>query len=462
MTRDDPSAATILSVDVGGSKYLVGYVDVGGGVLCSERHEWESREPEAIVGQLARACEALRARHPDLAGREVAGGMTIPGFADPVRGVWVDSDDLAVRDLPVCELLSERLGIAFFGDNDCNACVLAEAYFGGAQGVRDFLYLTVSSGVGGGTMLAGELLYGAHAQSGEIGLTIVERDGRPSRSGNQRGPLEMYACTEGMARTFVESGGPGKVGGREPGGREIADLARSGDAAALRAVELEGRYLGRMIADADALLHPERVVIGGGISLLFDLMEPALSAELARLRDGAASVSATALGYEGALLGAAACGLRGWRGFDAALGLEPEAAQLAGARGPAPDGGGCVLEASLREGHVAGSLSVDGDVVLADGDLGAYLVADGIGDAGVPLDALVPPRGEAGPADVAAFADALGRALAFSCMLLDPGEIRMTGELVGLRDDIEPGVLAAIQRETYWEPGKVPYRMGWR
>ena len=94
----------------------------------------------------------------------------------------------------------------------------------------------------------------------------------------QHGPLEMYCCTEGMSQTFIELGGPSEVDGHAPGGKEIAACAEKGNEAALRTIELEGKRLGRAIACADALLAPEVVVLGGGISLMLDRFAPALDA----------------------------------------------------------------------------------------------------------------------------------------------------------------------------------------
>lgn len=456
---------TILSVDVGGSKYMVGYVTPAGDILCSSRHEWVGRTPDAIVEQLAAACERLRAEHPDLAACEVAGGMTIPGFAEPVRGVWVDSDFLDVHDLPVCDLLRDRLGLRFYGDNDCNACVLAEAYFGAVRGADDFLYMTVSSGIGGGVYLGGQLFYGAHAQSGEIGLTISCPGGRASLSGNQLGPLEMYGCTSGMARTLVEMGGPLEVDGLVPGGREIAGLAEKGNEAAVATIELEGRFLGRAIACATALLGCDDVVIGGGISLMFDSYRDALEAELARVRpDAHVRVSATTLGYEGALLGAAACGLRGWRGFEDACGIESVEAQDAGATGQTPADGGTLFSVDLAGGHVTSTLVAARHVLLDATALGAYLVADGIDDPGTTLDGLFAQVADISALDddaAARLGDALGRAVAFACMVLDPGEIRLTGALATAPAAMRDALAAAIQRDTYWEQGRVPYRVRW-
>ena len=460
--KDKPTERIVMAVDIGGSKFMTGFVSTDGEILAVERYEWKVRTPEGIVEQIGKAMAGIAAGHPHLTEQAVAGGVTIPALADPVRGLWVDSDFLDVHDLPICDLLAERLGVPFYGDNDCNACVLAESYFGGARDIDNFLYLTVSSGIGGGVFLGGDLYYGARYQAGEIGLTISEPDGRLSLSGNQRGPLEMYGGTAGMAQTYRELGGA-LSDMDDLGGKEIAEAARAGDVAALRTVELEGCYLGRAIANAAALVAPQRVVLGGGISLQFDLFQQPLFDELKRLGEAHVPVVfASELGYEGAFLAAAACARRGLDGFDCALGTGSE--------------GVCVLGVAVHDdGPCVTNLMVSGRCVTnrkAPG-LAGYLVSQGIADTGYALGDLVRGdrlnelvnRAEAGDLgseeELAIMGQALGRALAFACMLLDPGTIRLAGGLARARAWLEPEVLEAIQRETYWAKGEVPSRMEW-
>lgn len=464
--RELPADAVILAADIGGSKFMTGFVSADGRILCTSRHEWDGVTAEDVVEQVSAALRADLDDHPDLAARVVAGGLTIPGLAEPVHGVWLDSEYPVIKDLPICELLEGRLGIPFFGDNDGNACVLAEGFFGSARGADDFLYITVSSGVGGGACLGGELFYGAHCESGEIGLTISEQGGRTSRSGNQQGPLEMYCCTEGMSRTFRELGGPEIVDGREPGGKEISELAAAGDEAALRTIELEGLRMGRAIACVDALLAPEVVVLGGGISLMLDRFKPALSSELARIRpEGGPRVVASELGYEGAFLGAAACGLRGARGFSEPLGAGgPDACTLAVSRDAA---------GRVRCELLAGDATVLGDARGRGGELGGFLVASGIDDGGSTLDALfadadvvalasAADAGDAGAAArLASLGDALGRAIAFAGMVLDPGTIRLGEGVAEGRAHMERPLVDAVVRETYYQPDTIPYRFVW-
>lgn len=225
----------IACIDIGGSKYMTGICDDEGNMLCSTRHEWSGVSESQILEQIEDAMWGEFDGHPDLADRVAAGGVTIPGFANPREGIWIDSDYLDVHDLPICDHLAMLLGIPFFGDNDCNACALAERYFGSGRDASDFLYITVSSGIGGGLFLSDKLFYGDRLLASEVGLTVVEDRPRPDLSWFPRGRLEDYCSTRGVGKTYASLGRTAKP---RLGGREIAARAVAGDAAALETMRL--------------------------------------------------------------------------------------------------------------------------------------------------------------------------------------------------------------------------------
>lgn len=130
-----------------------------------------------------------------------------------------------MHEFPICDVFRENTGIPFYADNDCNACALAEKYFGSAQDKDDFLYLTVSTGIGGALYIEGNLYYGSLGHAGEIGLFVVEENGRESDTGSVNGIVEMYASGRGLSRNYLELGG--KLESEESlGGKTIAEYAR--------------------------------------------------------------------------------------------------------------------------------------------------------------------------------------------------------------------------------------------
>lgn len=304
-----------LGFDIGGSKYNVGLVDRQGRVLDQEVGLWSALTREGVLADLCACADRLLARRPEMA--PVAVGATIPGLADPERGLWVEASFSGIRDFPIGEKLSARYGAPAYVDNDGQACALAERMFGCCRDTEDFLYLTVSNGVGGACFLDGKLYTGAHQGAGELGHCVVVPGGRPCGCGS-RGCLESYAAGPGLSRNYLELGGDALADGTPPSAKEIADRARKGEKAALDTFRLEGQYLGQVIAASVNLLNPAKIVLGGGISLAFDLFGPALiqkvEEQIYHKANPGLTIVPTALGYNGGLCGAAAVAFRGMEG----------------------------------------------------------------------------------------------------------------------------------------------------
>lgn len=298
----------LLGIDIGGSKLVVGLVDGDGRVLVHHRSAWPALTADAVTGTVLAQARALLA---DWAGPPpIAVGATIPGLADPRRGLWLEASFSGIRELPVAALLRDELGLPAYLDNDAQACALAERRFGVCQGVDDFLYLTVSNGVGGAVFAGGRLLYGANSAAGEIGHLVVAEPGRRCGCGGT-GCLEMHASGRAIALSYRELGGAATAGDAAA----VAALARAGDPVAAEAFETAGRHLGTAIGAACNLTNPAVVVIGGGVSQAFDLLERPLRAALTRssyvARRHPARVVASGFGALGGLAGAAAVAVRG-------------------------------------------------------------------------------------------------------------------------------------------------------
>ena len=301
-----------LCFDVGGSKYMVGLVTEQGKVLCSLRHEWALLTPQGVLNSLIDAGKQLLAAHPEYTPEII--GVTIPGLAKSETGLWVEASFSGIRNLPIGRLLREAFGLPAYGENDAKACALAEKLFGQAKDSDNFLYITVSNGVGGAIFSDGRLLYGS-GSAGECGHVTVVDNGRLCNCG-KKGCLEMYAAGPGITLTYEE------LTGTSAQGDQIAYLARQGEPAALEVFAREGRYLGQMIGMAVNLLSPDLVIVGGGLSLAYDLFAASLQetmiSHVYQAANPRLTVVATPLGYQGGLLGAAAlaiCGKNQWYGY---------------------------------------------------------------------------------------------------------------------------------------------------
>ena len=309
-----------LAIDVGGSKLLTGLVQEDGTILSSHRVKWRSLDEDQVLAQIFSEAGSMLDSCP---GKISSIGLTVPGTAAPSSGLWRSAAFMGIYNLPIRERISSRFGLSTYIENDTNACCLAEKMFGSGKNCRDFMYLTVSNGVGGALFLNNRLYYGADCCAGEFGMCVVEEGGIPLEGKRPlRGSLEMYAAGRGLVRNYLEEGGQPEIHGKKAEGPEIARLARAKDPAALRAFEREGYYLGKVIAAGCNILDPEKVIIGGGISLAFDLYRDALDRTISQQQHRLESyrekivIEPSLLGGYGGLYGAASAAILGQRQSD--------------------------------------------------------------------------------------------------------------------------------------------------
>lgn len=199
-----------------------------------------------------------------------------PGFIDSSRGVVMSAPNVAGwLQLPVSEIISKEFGVPVYLGNDANLAVMGEFQFGSGRGHRDILYLTISTGIGGGLISNGRLVEGAHGLAGELGHITVEPEG-PLCACGKKGHLEALSSGTAITRYLVEQISAGRPSlfkpGAAPNAKAIAEAAREGDALSIEAYERAGYYLGRAVSDFLAILNPSLVILGGGVSLSGELL----------------------------------------------------------------------------------------------------------------------------------------------------------------------------------------------
>ena len=314
----------LLAVDIGGSKLSAAVY-----LIDSEiRHRDKSLKllqkshrplvPSTTADDLLKGIDLVVAEVLDAANLKnhaiEAIGVTIPGLAEPISGTWVYACFSGIRDFPIAPILAEKYGKPVFIENDVNACALAEKYFGGCRETENFLWVTVSNGVGGGLVLRGEIFSGSFGNAGEIGHFCVEEEEREAiRCGcGNSGCLEAQAAGPGIAKRFQ------KLTGKDKTAETIAGDAKQGNTEAIAVYEKTGYYLGKAIAASINLINPGKVILGGGVSQSFGLFAPAMRETVQRqiFRDANQNVviEPTQLGTDAALAGAVALALRGLHG----------------------------------------------------------------------------------------------------------------------------------------------------
>ncbi len=188
----------VLGIDIGGTKIAVCIADQQGHVLASRRLTGGSTVPyQQVLPQIVSLAQQLMAE-TGLAGKIPACGICAPGPLDMAGGRIMKSPNMAWDDVPIRDDLAKALDLPAFLENDANAGVLAEWFFGCAKGKKDVIYLTMSTGVGGGIIANGHLVTGASGIGGELGHLVLDVNGPPCGCG-QLGCLEAYCGGRNVA-----------------------------------------------------------------------------------------------------------------------------------------------------------------------------------------------------------------------------------------------------------------------
>jgi glucokinase len=275
------SAPLYAAVDLGGTKVRALVADRSGRVLGDDIRP--SGAAEGLATVLARMVESLDAAlaRAGIEREQLAGlGIASPGAVDVERGVVPNAPQLpGWQDVPLARLMAERVGVPALLENDASAAALGEHRFGAGRGTRHMLYITVSTGLGGGIIIDGELYRGKSGAAGELGHMIIDIDGPPCGCG-ARGCLEALASGTAIARRgerLAESGDSpvlARLRGQE--GPVTAEMmkraADMGDAASREAFREAGHYLGVALAGYVNIFDPEAIIVGGGCSQAGDLL----------------------------------------------------------------------------------------------------------------------------------------------------------------------------------------------
>jgi predicted NBD/HSP70 family sugar kinase len=285
-----------VGIDVRFSRTSVLLSDFGGREIATETFS-TPLDPGELTAELVRRVLRLVETHAE-AGECEGVGLVVPGMVDRRTAVVLNAPTLGWRDVDLRAALTAAIGLPVFIDRDAAACALAHMWLGQASGdgVDNFVYLTVSDGVGTSVVVNGEVLRGYRSTAGEFGHVPLSLDG-PRCACGARGCLEAYASNRATLARYLgrDLSAPGAYAQLRGEGLEIPDLvarARSGDVAATAALRETGRYLGVGIANIVNSISPARIVVGGEITAAWDLIEPAVR-ESVRERTLTAASAAT-------------------------------------------------------------------------------------------------------------------------------------------------------------------------
>jgi glucokinase len=269
-------------VDIGGTNTKCGIVNRRGEVLQYEQLSTpEYENPEAFVDAL---CVRLNLMIEKVGGVELIKGI---GIGAPNGNYYTGTIEYApnlrwVGVVPLADMVSERMGLATALTNDANAAAVGEMQYGAAKGMRDFITITLGTGVGSGIVANGQLIYGHDGFAGELGHTIIRPGGRPHWSTQLSGSLEAYASATGVVLTAKEmlQNEPDKpsmlrkYNQEELTSKQIFDCAMQGDEISQAVYRFTGQILGESLANFVMFSSPEAIILFGGLikagALIFD------------------------------------------------------------------------------------------------------------------------------------------------------------------------------------------------
>ncbi len=310
----------VLGIDIGGTNTVFGIVDARGTVIASgaiptAKHPIFENYINEIYVEATKLIEANNA-----VGKIGGIGVGAPN-ANYYTGKIVDAANLIWKgELDIAGQLEEKFGIPVAVTNDANAAAIGEMAYGAARGMRDFIMITLGTGVGSGVVTNGQMVYGADGLAGELGHCIVRRGGRPCGCG-RCGCLETYTSATGVKRSALEflEATPNvpsllrNIPGSDLTSKDVYDAAIQGDEIAKSVFEFTGRVLGESLADFAAFSSPEAFVIFGGLAksgeLLFKPMREAFDKNALSFHRGKVKILSSELKEaDAAVLGASALG----------------------------------------------------------------------------------------------------------------------------------------------------------
>jgi glucokinase len=310
---------TVLAIDIGGTKLAAGIVDADGRILVrGEVPTLAAEGPERVLERIIQlATDVLNRsglRHEAI--HRI--GIGCAGPVDRQAGLILNPPNLpGWVHIPLVEYVEKALGRPAVLENDANAAALGEFRYGAGRGAQSLVYLTVSTGIGGGIILDGKIWHGLKDGAGEVGHMTLVPDGPICGCGNT-GCLEVLASGPSIARRARET----LATGRRSRLRELPDftaadvvrLAREGDPVAVEVWDGTVRYLGLGVAAIVTILAPERVVLGGGVTeagdFLFDPLRREVRQRVKLVAVESVPILPAALGRDVGILGAAAVALQ--------------------------------------------------------------------------------------------------------------------------------------------------------
>ena len=319
--RNNETKPYVIGLDMGGTNSVFGIVDSRGNIVA--KTAISTKAYPDVNDYVKAAVEALTPIIEEVGGIETIHGM---GIGAPNGNYYTGNIEYAANlawpgIVPIAKLFEEALGVPAHVTNDANAAAMGEMTYGVARGMKNFIMITLGTGVGSGIVVDGKIVYGSDGFAGELGHFVVDHtpEGRPCGCG-RKGCLECYTSATGVARTareiLAKRSEPSKLRELDPEKITSYDVycaAEEGDEIAKEIFETTGYLLGRTCADFCTFNTPEAFVFFGGLTKaghwIMDPIKRAYDENVLHIYRGKAKLLVSSLqGSEAAVLGASALG----------------------------------------------------------------------------------------------------------------------------------------------------------
>ncbi len=309
-----------VGIDIGGTNTVIGIVDARGTIVAQD--SMKTQQYTEIYDYVSELVSKLNVLIDNVGGKDHIKGI---GIGAPNGNYYTGNIELAPNlpwkgIVPLAKLITERIGIPVNITNDANAAAIGEMTYGAAKGMKNFIMITLGTGVGSGIVIDGNVVYGNDGFAGELGHVIMRRENGRLCGCGRKGCLETYASATGVARTareFLETRTEDsllrKLNPVSITSKDVFDAAMQGDKLALEVFDFTGTMLGEAFADFVSFSAPEAIILFGGLTKAGDLiMTPivkALDENLLKIWKGKIKVIFSELKEsDAAVLGASALG----------------------------------------------------------------------------------------------------------------------------------------------------------
>lgn len=277
---DQEQKPYVIGLDLGGTNSVFGIVDRRGSIIATT--SVKTQEQNDVEVYVDKCCVALNKIIEEVGGIDKIQAMGIGApDANFYTGIIDNPANLPWKgEIPLAKMFSERLSIPVAVTNDANAAAVGEMMYGAAKGMKNFIMITLGTGVGSGIVVNGQVIYGSDGFAGELGHVIVDKSSEARSCGcGRKGCLETYCSATGVARTakkmLRESDRPTvwrELPIEEITSKDVAIAAGKGDKLAKEIFEYTGKVLGAACADFAAFCSPEAFIFFGGLTKAGDLL----------------------------------------------------------------------------------------------------------------------------------------------------------------------------------------------